>query len=332
MSTRMKWKGTPSCPGRRSVVRRWQTCSKLDAEAPLEQLDVVTKRARRLEERAVGHQQRPGEVVGEGHAGERHGVGRRQPRLLEDAVELPRQTQQADLVGDLEVPRVRRQDLREIEPPRVPVVGAHGRAGPGVRHDLDRDAFAIEQAHEARVGVGPLEAGLFTQALGGLLERGEMVLVLLQEVRDLFGGKAGRVDPRQVAAVRDLRGHGLDRLEGVAVGVVELHDRPRDRLVRGRLPQVGRRHVVGFEERVAEDFVEVGDEARLPVRRKALQLRRVELGKLEEEGCGQGPLVVLDQVQVGGRDPELLREVDLAQARAPSQSSDFGTELGLRHA
>ena len=29
MSTRMKWKGTPRAPGRDSVVRRWQTCSKL---------------------------------------------------------------------------------------------------------------------------------------------------------------------------------------------------------------------------------------------------------------------------------------------------------------
>ena len=29
MSMRMMWNGTPSAPGRRSVVRRWQTCSKL---------------------------------------------------------------------------------------------------------------------------------------------------------------------------------------------------------------------------------------------------------------------------------------------------------------
>ncbi len=28
-SMRTKWKGTPSAPGRRSVVSRWQTCSKL---------------------------------------------------------------------------------------------------------------------------------------------------------------------------------------------------------------------------------------------------------------------------------------------------------------
>ena len=30
MSTRIRWNGTPSRPGRCSVVSRWQTCSKLD--------------------------------------------------------------------------------------------------------------------------------------------------------------------------------------------------------------------------------------------------------------------------------------------------------------
>ena len=52
MSMRMKWNGTPSRPGRRSVVSRWQTCSKLDAEAAREELDVVARVAGRLEERA----------------------------------------------------------------------------------------------------------------------------------------------------------------------------------------------------------------------------------------------------------------------------------------
>ena len=46
-SMRIMWNGTPSAPGRRSVVSRWQTCSKLAPKRCAEHLDVVALGASR---------------------------------------------------------------------------------------------------------------------------------------------------------------------------------------------------------------------------------------------------------------------------------------------
>ena len=82
-----------------------------------------------------------------------------------------------------------------------------------------------------------------------------------------------------------------------------------------------------LEERVAEDFVEVGDDPGLVVRAKALQVPRVELGQAQEQRGRQRPLVVLDQVQVRGGDVELFRQIHLPEAVAPPQKPDFRAEL-----
>ncbi len=138
--------------------------------------------------------------------------------------------------------------------------------------------------------------------------------------------------PGQVAAVRNLRSDRLNGFERVAIGVVQLHDRPRDRLIRSGFPQIRGRDVLRFEERVAENLVEVRDEPGVALGSEALQIQGIELGELEEERRCQRPLIVLDQVQIRRGNPEPLREIDLAQAVTPAKGADFGTEFRVRHA
>ena len=230
-------------------------------------------------------------------------------------------------MGDLEVARVGREDLGDVEALARRVVPAHRRLVSGMRHDRDGDSAALQVRDEARIRIRALEARLPHQPLGRLLESRKVVLVFLQDVGDFLRRQPRRVDPEQVAAVRNPGGHSLHGLERVAVRVVQLDDRPRDRLVRRRLPQVGRRHVVRLEEGVAEDLVEVGDGARLPIRPEALEVLRIQLGQPQQQRRRQGPLVVLDQVQVRGRDVELLRQVHLPQCTTPAQEPDLGAEL-----
>src|SRR5262249_49868132 len=126
----------------------------------------------------------------------------------------------------------------------------------------------------------------------------------------------------------DPRRDALHRLERVAVRVVELDDRAGDGFVGRGLPEIRRSHVMGLEERIAEYLVEVGNQARLAARTEALQLSRIELRQLEQKGGRQGTLVMLDQVEIGARDAELLCEIDLAQPVTAPQHPNFCSELG----
>ncbi len=53
-----------------------------------------------------------------------------------------------------------------------------------------------------------------------------------------------------------------------------------------------------FEERVAEDFLKVGGQARLRVIGEGVEVDIEDGGQLDEQMRGEGPLLVLDEVEI----------------------------------
>ncbi len=156
------------------------------------------------------------------------------------------------------------------------------------------------------------------EALGGGVEVGEMVAPALDLAADRGGGVGGRVggggagaDP--VIGAREGLGtarrarqpfldlHSID----LEIGEHRIGQPPPDRLGAA----------AGFA---------CGERARIEIER---------LGQPQQHGGGQGALIALDEVEIGGRDMEHLGHRRLRQSRAPAEAADgmTGEELGIDH-
>ena len=88
-------------------------------------------------------------------------------------------------------------------------------------------------------------------------------------------------------------------------------------------------HAIDAYNVVALTAVETDAIARDPgvlVGAERQQVDAEHLRQLDEEGRGERPAVGLDEVQVRGRDPQALRQLNLAQALATPQRADLGPE------
>jgi hypothetical protein len=206
--------------------------------------------------------------------------------------------EEPDRVGELEVAAAAPEDLGEREDLRAGIVATHRAPHLGGAQDAELHAEAAEHAHEGSREVLAIEPPVAPERLGSLLQLGEVVAVALDEVRDLLRGKVRRVEAGHLA-VGERRGEGVRRLAGGAVRVVEGEHRARRRRRRGaQVAHLRVRHVVRVEHRIAEDLHEVGDDARVIVRRERLEIEVQDLREPDEQGGGEAPPIVLDEVQV----------------------------------
>ena len=185
----------------------------------------------------------------------------------------------------------------------------------------------VEVADEARVELLGVEPRLLPELLGALLELREVVHVALDEVAHLLGRELRAVDAGRLFAVEARR----ELLARLALRLVR---RGRARAPRGRSAgwltassrRSRRRELVARRKRVGEGLEQVVDEPRVVVAAERVQVDAEELRELDEQRRRERPPVRLDEVQVARRDAEPLGELDLAQALAPAQGPDLGSE------
>lgn len=283
------------------------------AEAALDALNVVARFLAGGEERLIGHDQRRGEIARQRVAGD-DGRVRRQVAGLDQLVDLARGGEQAELVGDHEQRRFRRQHFGGDEFMR-PRIKAPGDAS------WQRGGAPVQPEHVGEVALQPVferirgEIDVAADALGLGLQRGEVVGVLLDEIGHRIGRGviAGLAVQRPGAA-------GAVRLAQRLELVVEPHHRPPDRRVRGgevAYVLVGQR-ILG-EQLVAEQLHHVADEAGFVVLHQLARLDAEIAGQLHQERHGDPPAIMLDQVEIARRNAERGREVRLRDALGAAQ-------------
>ena len=297
-------------------------------EAPAEQLDVVAGRPHRPQERAIGHEHGPGEVVGQGHPG--HGprgfVGEQgiPGQLVQDVA----QGQERPLVRQLEGPAAQRQHFGKAQHPGLGIVAAED---PRSLADLVHPHLhpvAPEHLHEPGVELVQVQPGLDPERFRGLLQGREVVHGALDEVARRLGGEHRR--GRRVAlAVAQLVGKDLGLPAPFPVGLVEQEHGPgQGRAALGQIPHLRGRQVQGLEQGIAEGLHEVLRHPVVLLGGEALQVHFETVGEADQQVGGEGPLVGLDQVEIAGTYRQPFGHLHLAQPLLAPQGPDLGPELG----
>src|SRR5882724_3419479 len=80
------------------------------------------------------------------------------------------------------------------------------------------------------------------------------------------------------------------------------------------------------EQRVAEDFLQLRGEAGVRVVGEGVETDVEDRGQLDQKMRGKGPLLMLDEVEIAGRDLEAAGKVALGELLAPAQRAHLGTE------
>ena len=166
-----------------------------------------------------------------------------------------------ELMRDLELPAPRRQHLGEMERARLGIVAADESAVAADGHEHDLDAMPVaEVRHDRAIHVRPVERCLPRDLLGGRFELGEVIEILLDDVRGFLAGEMHRIDALQHTAVIELRREVTHRLDGRSVGVEEGDDRSRRGRALGQFAHVVGRDGMLLEQRIGEHFLQaVGD-------------------------------------------------------------------------
>ncbi len=119
----------------------------------------------------------------------------------------------------------------------------------------------------------------------------------------------------QIGAGRQLVGQRLHILAAVAVGPIKAKERTADVGHGGHeFVQFRRRGTGAAEHGVGQGLFQIAFDAHLVARGKVPQINAKRLGKLEQQRHGQRPVVVLDHVQVAGRDAKNFSKLNLRQS------------------
>ena len=114
--------------------------------------------------------------------------------------------------------------------------------------------------------------------------------------------------------------HGAAFGQGAVLDEFGQHGARQRGHLRGNFPQLGQGDGVG---RVCQRFAQGGDQARLVVFGELLHVHTQRLADFEQHGHGERALVLLDLVQVTGRDAQRVRQGCLRQAALGAQTAQL---------
>ncbi len=301
-----------------------------DAESPPDHVDVVALLLRGLQKRVVRHEHRRSEVVGERGSSERSRIVGRQKRARGQTIENRTKAEEPDLTGELHLARPRREQLRDREHLSIGVESTKRRLPLMRSGDAHLHAVRLLQVpNESRVDVVAFELGVAPEILGGLLELGKVVHVLLNQIAHFLRRNVRQIEARLPLALEETRRERLGRFSRLVVGPIEREERARDRgAARRELANFRREHLLPLEQRIAERLEESGHDTAVFVFCERRELDPEELRRPDEQRSGKRAVVVFDQIEVRGRDAEPLGEIGLAQTLAPAKAANLGPEPG----
>ena len=197
--------------------------------------------------------------------------------------------------------------------------------------DLNLDPeLLLHEPDEAGIEVVARELRLRSELLGRGLELREVIRVGLDHVPDLLAREVGRgAGPCHLVAVGEARREIVGARPRRLVRAVERqHSACGNGARDSHLPNVDRREVAFLEHGIGEGLRQIGNEARVLVGRERMHVHVEELRHANEKVRRQRPAVVLDEVQIAGRDRELLCELDLVEALATAQRANLRPVTG----
>jgi hypothetical protein len=293
-----------------------------DAEAGGEGVHVVAEGFRGGEERCVGHEDAAGDVVEEGDADELFGFWRGWGCEGDHFVHGVACFEEGELEGQVEAAAFAGEHFGEHEAAGFGVVAAEG---VGERAYGDGDAVAAAEAFgDGVVGFGGLDGEFGGEGFGGFFEAGEVVGVFVEEVSHFLGGEED--------SAAGWEGDAAAFVPGDAEGAVEGEEGAGGGGgCAGEVGEFGVGHGVGGEEGVGEDFAELGFDLAFGGAGEGGEIDGEGFGDLDEEGGGDGALVVLDEVEVAGGDAEAEGEGLLGHGALGSQAADGAADSRAGH-
>ena len=155
-----------------------------------------------------------------------------------------------------------------------------------------------------------------------------MVLVREEEITHGLKGQGAR-QCAAAAFVAQAQRQRFQALGGFGIAAVQRQHGARQRgHLRGNFPQLGQGDGLG---RVCQRFAQGGDQARLVVFGELLHVHAQRLADFEQHGHGERALVLLDLVQVAGRDAQRVRQGCLRQAALGAQTAQLQAHEGFFH-
>ena len=185
---------------------------------------------------------------------------------------------------------------------------------PGQRADGDGQAVPAPQPlGNGVVHLGRPHGQLGAQRLGGVFQRREMVGVVVEDVARFLGRQQDAPPGRQRDAAGILARH--------PPGPVQRQHRARGRRAAAdQGADFGLRHRLGAQQRVGEHLAQLRLQLALLGAGQGGQVDLQGLGELDQQAGGDAALVVLDQVQVAGRDAQPRRQRLLGEAAVLAQA------------
>ena len=310
------------------------------AEALAQALDVVALFLGGAQEGRVRHEQRPGKVVGQADARELPRLAAGQARVLRQAAQHGFHLQEGQLRGHVEVALPALQPVRQVEHVGGRIEQAQ-RAAFKHRHlrprrDHAHAVLLLQPLQQQAFGAARLHAPLRGAVLGGGVQLGHVVVVGEEIVAHLLVGHGRR---RLAALARALvapgRGERIKAFERLAVAPVQADEGARHGgHAGGQLADLGQRHLLlprAARRLVGQHLVQTGDQARLLVVGKALHVHAQRGADLEQHRHRQRALVLLDLVQVAGRQAQRARQRHLREAALLAQAAQLHAHEGLAH-
>ena len=194
----------------------------------------------------------------------------------------------------------------------------------GIGHRHMHVMGGSEIIHQGIVGLGADNADLPTDAVRLLLQVLEVVVMGLNEVGNLVGRRQGCQGQRVVAILHQLAGKAAGVDLRLVVGVKQ-HQKGTPGIGAGgdQFLHIGIGQVDFLEQVVRQHFHQIGHQLAFVAFRQVGKLKLENLGQLQQHRCGHLAVVVLDQVQIAGADPQLFGQLGLRLAAVAPQPADF---------
>ena len=277
-------------------------------------LDVVPEVLRGVEKPLVRHQDGGREVVGQAAQRQRLGGGGAEGAVGDELVEQVTVLEEGQLRGHAERLLTGGQMRGQVEPQllgREPVPEPVGQIDTAGHPHVVRLRQAVLEfgAHIATVHPDPV--GEF---LGGGVQRIDVVLALIEVVPHLLVRHRQRGMIHLVGERVAVLGERRQQVGRVPVALVEYGEGPGQRRVcPDQIHHIGGRDPRGHLG-VGQGLGELGDQAGVGVRGEERRVDPVHLRQRRENTGGDGPGVLLQLVEIAGRQPQRGGERGLGQA------------------